>query len=189
MHEYDWKSLWLHLQAPYGPHLPITTKTTLNFHTICQSLGTPFLKGNWMMCCKETHPLLFKCLMAFLRCIKMIGRAFDGIYVLLMVYTMSFLTKATIKFHAKYPILWTLSAQRYKMLCWKKRHPLVLACFKTSLKYMKMIERASISIIYQPSWSSPCHFCRKQLSILMKNIRFGAPSQHGKWNVLLQLGG
>ena len=79
------------------------------------------------------------------------------------------------------------SQHRNKMLCWKKRHPLVLACFKTTLKCMKMIERASISIIYQPSWSSPCHFCRKQLSIFMKNIRFGAPSQHGKWNVLLQV--
>ena len=146
MHEYDWKSLWLHLQAPHGPHLSITTKTTLNFHTICQSLGTPFLKGNWMMCCKETHPLLFKCLMTFLRCIKMIGRSSDSIYKPVMVNTVSFLQKQLSNFMQHVKLLWA-PLETWNVLLWcKKRHPMMLGWFMTFLRCMSMIRGASDSI-------------------------------------------
>ena len=78
-------------------------KTPLNFHVRqCQRLGTPFLKGNGISCCKERHPLLIKCLITFLRYMRMIGRASHSIYRLVMVNTVLYYTKhnITLKFHA-----------------------------------------------------------------------------------------
>ena len=66
---------------------------------------------NWMLCCKERHPLLLECFITFLRCIIMIGRASDIIKKLLMVYTVSFLHKITLKSDAKYQFLGNLSTQ------------------------------------------------------------------------------
>ena len=47
----------------------------------------PLSKGSVMLCYKERHPLLLDYFIAFLRCIRMVGRSTGGLYDLLMGYT------------------------------------------------------------------------------------------------------
>ena len=70
--------------------------------------GYPLSTRNGILCCNYKHPLLLKCYIVFLRCIRIIGWASNSIYKPLMVHTVSFLPKTNFKFHAKYQILGTL---------------------------------------------------------------------------------
>ena len=60
--------------------------------------------------CKDIHPLLLECSVAFLRSIWNIGRASDSISELLVGHTMPFLLTLNIKLHTKCRFMWALSA-------------------------------------------------------------------------------
>jgi len=67
MYKDDCNSFWQHLQAPYEITVSfILKKTTLQSHKKYQTLGTPFLRGDEMMCCNDIHTLLLECLITFL---------------------------------------------------------------------------------------------------------------------------
>ena len=87
--------------------------TNLKFHAKeLQILGKyPLSKGSVMLCSKERHPLLLDYFIPFLKYIRMVGRANNGLYESLMVHNMSFLPTTNIKFHGKFDILSTLSGQ------------------------------------------------------------------------------
>ena len=61
--------------------------TNLKFHTKISVFGYPLSKGSVMLCYKERHPLLLDYFIAFLKCIRMVGRSTGGLYDLLMGYT------------------------------------------------------------------------------------------------------
>ena len=86
-------------------------KITLKFHVKCQRLGTYFLKGNGMLCCKGQHTLLLECLITFLRYTGIIPRASGSTSKPVMVNSVPLLTKTTLKFHVKYQLLGPLSEQ------------------------------------------------------------------------------
>ena len=58
--------------------------------------------GNETIYCKERYPLLLKCFIALLRCMSKMGGASDSIFEPLMVQTVSFLLRSTLKLHTKY---------------------------------------------------------------------------------------
>ena len=90
--------------------MSLLQKMSLNYHAKYRIMGT--LSAQRMDWCtvKEIHPLLLECFITFLRCIKGITDDSDSIYKHLIANTMSFLSKTTLKFHAKYQILGTRSA-------------------------------------------------------------------------------
>ncbi len=81
----------------YNPHMvhmvSFLPKTALHCYTEYQIFGTPHCTGNGRLCCKERHPLLLGWFMTFLRCMSMIGRAYDCIYKPLMVHISPLLQK------------------------------------------------------------------------------------------------
>ena len=72
----------------------------------------PLSKVNEQLCYKERYPLLMKCFITFLRCIKMAERASDSIYEPLMVHNVSFLPTTFLKFYTKFQFSGNLSANR-----------------------------------------------------------------------------
>ena len=62
----------------------------------------PLTMGNGILSCKERHPLLLKCFITFLRCIRKMGGAYDSIYKFLIDHIVSFLSRPTLKLHTKY---------------------------------------------------------------------------------------
>ena len=116
MHTNDWKAFYHHLQAPYGVYYVISAKNNYTISCKISYFRYPLSTENAMMCYKERHPLLLKCLITFLRYIMMILGAPDRLYNPHMVHTVSFLPKITLIFHHKYQLLGTLSA--WEMGCW-----------------------------------------------------------------------
>ena len=103
--------------------------------------------GNMRMWCKERYPLPIKCIITFLRYIRMVSRSPDWIYNPHMVHMVLFLWKIANKFHAKYQLLGTLSIRETK--CWAARRDIHcwLSVSKAFLDiYIWMIVRASGNI-------------------------------------------
>ncbi len=76
-------SIYTHLT--YGPQGVIYTGNKSQISRKIPAFLLPFCTGNGIMCCKEQHPLLVRCLIAFIGCIKMAGRAFSSIHKPVMV--------------------------------------------------------------------------------------------------------
>ena len=85
--------------SPHDPHHAICSQN--NFHLSCKKpdFGQPLNTGNGISCYKEIHPLLLECLIFFVKCTSMIGRASDGIYELSWSTSCHFCPKKTHKFH------------------------------------------------------------------------------------------
>ena len=149
--------------------------------------GYPLSKENVMLCYKERHPLLLDYFIPFLNWIRMVGRATSSLYESLMVHNMSFLPISNIKFHVtvRFNFEYPLSTGNV-LLCCKERYSLLMKCFITFLRCMKMVERASDSI-YEPL---KVHIL--VLFLPITNLKFHAksslrvPSQQRKCDAVLQ---
>ena len=118
----------------------------------------PLCMGNTRMCYKERHSLLLKYLITFLRYVRMIQGASDRILKPRMVHTVSFLPKITLKFRQNISFGAPSLHRKWEngMLCCKEKQPLLLKCFITFLRCIRMIVTASGSI-YEPLMKSLCH--------------------------------
>ena len=118
--------------------------------------------------------------------IMMSRAAYDSsLYKTLMVHTMSFLPKTTIKFHAKCHISGTLWA--WKLECCAVR--IDIHCC-SSVPYPSL-HNTRWGLYFSTSYTRPslfvlCHFCWEQLSNFRQNIRYQVPSQCRKWDAVLQ---
>ena len=97
---------------------------------------------NTTLCHKDIYPLLLECFLTSLRWMRMVGRASDRINDPLMINTVSC--------PPKYPqISSTITnfghqiSLRNTTLCHKDIHPLLLECFLTFLRWMRVVGRAS----------------------------------------------
>ena len=93
----------------YNPLMVHTTRipprSTLQLYTKYQILGRyPLSMESRMMCCKESHPLLLKCLKTFLTCTKRMRGAVNKVFKPLMVHTMLFLPRTTLKLHTTFQV-------------------------------------------------------------------------------------
>ena len=106
--------------------------------------------GKETLCSKDRHPLLLKCFITSLRCIRMVVRASYQIYNPLMVNTLSFFTRTTLNFQpAKLPILGTriliLSLWNMPPYC-KDKHPLLIESILASIRCIRICRRSLDSI-------------------------------------------
>ena len=128
-----------------------------------------------MLCYMERHPLQLDCFIPFLKYIRVVGRATGSIDESLMVHNMSaFLPITNIKFHANLRF-WAPSQHRTVtvLLCYRERYLLLIKCFITLLRCVKMAERAS-GIIYEP--------------IMVHNVSF-LPTTNLKFHAKFQFSG
>ena len=132
----------------HGQHHLISNNRTLKFHTKCQSLGTPFLKGIWMMCCKRRHPLLLdEYLITFPRYVLMIFKKYsDSIYKACRGQHHVITAKDNYQISCKMPSFWLPLCIGNEMLCCKERHKLMFNCFCAFLRYTVINGRALDSI-------------------------------------------
>ena len=147
-------------------------------------LEYPLIRGIGMMCYKERHLLLLKCFITFLRCIRKNGGAFDSIYKPLIVHTVSFISRLTLKLHTKWQIWDTLSAwkmgqyttRRCIHCCWSGSYHLL----DTQVRRDELLIASTSPLLF-----NLCHFHWGWLSNCTQNTRFGVPSLHGKWGDML----
>jgi len=97
----------------------------------------------------ERHPLLPECFITFYGCMKMIRGAPGSIYKPLIVKTMSFIPNKQLQNSCKISYFrYPLCMGNMRMYV-KERHPLLLKCLTTILRYIKMVRRAP-DRIYNP---------------------------------------
>ena len=89
--------------------------------------------------------MLMKWFIISLRCIKMVERAFGGIYEPLMVCNVSFLPASNLKFHEKTVFRYPLNKGNV-MLCYNERYPLLVDYFIPFLTYIRIVIRATGSL-------------------------------------------
>ena len=75
-----------------------------------------------------------KCFIPFIGCRSRIWGAPNSIYTPLIVHSVLFLMRPTLKLHTKYPIYGYPVSMGSGMLCYKDRHPLLLKWFITFLR-------------------------------------------------------
>ena len=115
----------------------------------------------------------------FLRHVRMIGRVSDSIFKPIMVNTVSFLPRTTLKFHIKYQIcLGTLSAQKMENCATSRGTHCCLNCLMPSIDVWGWLEEL-MTASTSPIWSTSCPFYWKQFSNFMENVRFGYPLRTG----------
>ena len=112
IYEDNQRSFLQHLQAPYGPYRVITTNNNYTIWCKISYFRCSLCKGNMRMWCREWHPLLLKCLINFLRYIRVVRRALDRLYITHMVHTMSFLKNSLL-------ILCKISAFGHPLCIWE----------------------------------------------------------------------
>ena len=143
-------------------------------------LGHPFNMGHGILGCKKRHPLLLECFILFLKCIRMNQWVLDSICNPLMVHTVSFWPTH------RPQISWKMLDLRHHinmgsgMLPCKKRHWLLLGCFVTVLKCMRMI-RGALDSMYKSLMAHKVIFLLKPTLKFHENVRFWAPyhMRHG----------
>ena len=94
-------------------------------------LRYPQRTGYGVLSYKGRYPLVLDCIVTFLRCIRMVEQASNGIYMPVMIITVLFLSKTTIKFHAENQIQGILfvhelgcpSTRRYIHCYWSALYP------------------------------------------------------------------
>ena len=86
---------------PYSLCRWISAEVDSQFAYKISDFRYPLFTGNEMLCYKERHPLLLKCIIQFLICTGMLRGALKSIRTRLNDGTMSFLPKTTVQFHAK----------------------------------------------------------------------------------------
>ena len=147
--------------------LSFMLKIALKFYTKVQILGSPWT-GHGMPHCNEGHQLLIKCYITFIRFIRMVERASGSIYKPLMIITVSFLLKITLKFHVKCQSLGTPFEKGNGMVWYRHRHPLLLKCLPHPSWDIYMNDLKSFWYHLQSlPWLTPCHYCQKQPSNFM----------------------
>ena len=139
---------------------------TLKFHAKYMSLGASFLKGNRMIWCKDRYTLLLKCLMTFLRYIRMIGRASGSIYNPDMVNTMSLLPKIALKSHTYIWPFGHLLQQEKGCYAARRDTHCCLSDAGPSLDVWRWLDEL-MTASKSPSWSPACQFYWQQLSNVM----------------------
>ncbi len=109
------------------------------------NVGHHLSPGNVKICCKDSNSSLLECFLTFLRCIRMIGRAYNSISDPRLVNQLYFYqmnpqisSKITNFRHHLSPCS--------MVMCLEESHPLLLECFLTFLRCIRMIGRSSDSI-------------------------------------------
>jgi len=112
MYKDDYKSFIQHMVDPYSLCRWISAEVDSQFAYKISDFRYPLFTGNEMLCYKERHPLLLKCIIQFLICTGMLRGALKSIRTRLNDGTMSFLPKTTVQFDAKSQSLGTLQAHK-----------------------------------------------------------------------------
>ena len=128
------------------------------------------------MCYKERHPLLLKCFITFLRYTMMVQRAPDRIYSPHMIHTESFLPKITHKVGScKMSAFGHPLCMGDGMLCYIKRHPLLIKCLLSSLRCTRIVG-ITFDSIYRAHYGQHCAISTANNSqISCKVSEFGYP--------------
>ena len=101
---------------------------------------------NGMLYYNERHPLLLKCYITFFSYIKQTKGTSDSIYKAPMGLTVSFSTKIDSQVEHKIQDLrYPLGTSKGALYC-KERHPWLLKCYNTFIRYTRRIGAASDSI-------------------------------------------
>ena len=99
MHQETRKSFGQQIQTTYGPQHNISANiNNYQFSYNISHFGHPLSIRNGILCCNESHSLLFDCFITFLGYITMILGASGSIYKPLMVHTVPFPPKLTSSF-------------------------------------------------------------------------------------------
>ena len=155
-------------------------KWALKFDKIPDS-GYPLSKWNGVIYREELCPLLLKCFVSFLRCTRNVAWAPGRIYKSLTIHFVSFFAKADSLIahyqmpHLGYPLrIWN------EILCCKRKHTLLMKCFKTYLIFIRRMGGAWVSI-YMPHMAHTVSFFTKVgTQIWHKMPELGYPLS--KWN-------
>ena len=147
-------------------------------------LGYPPRMGNWVICYEERQPLLLKWSFHFLRCTRKRRGTSESIYKPLIVNTVSFLLWSTLKFHTIYQILGYHIITGDGMLCYMERHPLLLKCLITFIRYIRKVGQASDNI-YKPLIVHIVLFSLRLTLNLHTNTIFWVAPLHKKWDNIL----
>ena len=102
--------------------------------------------GNVMLCCKDMHPLLLECFPTTSRCMGMTGSDFDSLYDPQMVITVLFLPKRHSGFQQNINFVWPPYQPGKCDGVAKDMHPLLLRCFPTPIRCMRMIGSDSVNL-------------------------------------------
>ena len=131
--------------------------------------------GNEIPYYKEIHALLLEWSVTFLRCIRMIGRASDSMYVFIMFdiichFCQKWLSTFMKKLNALHPLITGNGIPWYK-----ERQQLLI-------KYWSSVSQPPLNVwgwldvllvaLKSPLWSTPCQFCQKQLLKIKQNNTF-----------------
>ena len=126
---------------------------------------------NEIVCYEERHPLLLKYLITFIRCIRMIGGAFESMYHLPHYCHHVISAKLyTQKHQANSLILVTPTTNGNGMMCLKQRHPLLLKYLRTFIRCMRMIGGSFESMYHLP------HHCHHAISAKLYTQKYQANS-------------
>ena len=103
MYKVDTRSSLKHLEANYGSHHAILAEVNSQISPKMTNLGYyHIITGNEVMCCEKRHLLLLKHFITFLICMRKMNRASDSIFKPLVVYTVLFPLRSTLKVYTKY---------------------------------------------------------------------------------------
>ena len=138
-------------------------KPTPNFHIKCKSLGTPFLRGNGILCYNKRHPLMPECLLTVLDTWGCLDELLIVSTKPVMVNTGSLLPKTTLKYHVKCQLLDSLSTQKMGWCAARRDIHCFLSLSWHSLDVQGCLYKL-LSEFSSPLWSTPCNFYWKQLS-------------------------
>ena len=123
----------------------------------------PLCMGNGILCFRERHQLLLECLINFLMCTRMIGRASYSIYNPVIANIVSLLPNTNLKFRVKYqPLVRHPPLTGNGMRCCDLRHVLPIDCYMTFPRCTRM-SRGKLLQYLQAPCGTPCHYYQKQV--------------------------
>lgn len=161
-------------------------RSTLKLQSKCQIWGTLSSQGVGCFAARRyTYPLLLKCFVPFLICIKNMEETPVSICNSLIDYIALFLSMLTLKLHTKCQIWGIFPSQR---MGWCPVRRGIHCCW--SVSYPSIDKEGSyeeLLITYtSPILITLYHFYRVWLSKCTQSIRLGLFSMGGKWDDIMQ---
>ena len=171
MYEEDDISFWVHIWAPYCSYH--VNFTNVDPQIVCKmpDFSTLSALGKRMLCSKERYPLLSKCFITFIRCMRKPGGAPDSICKRLLVHTVSFLPRMTLPYFIQNARFYYPLSTGKRMLCSKERYPLLLKCFITFLRWISN------------TWGAPGSICEPLLVQTVPFLSRMTPKFHTKCQI------
>ena len=155
----------LHLQALCGSDYAISGSVDFPIAYKIQGFRYPLSTETQMPWYEERYQLLLEYFISFLQHIRVLGRAWGGIYEPLAANTVPFPQMMTIKLHIKC-LIWGIRSA-WDMICWSARK--YIYCFwsisSSSLNALERWERL-LTASTSPLWFTPCHYHQIGFQIL-----------------------